>query len=269
MNMYIKWIHRETLQWRGNEHDGVSNHQPYDCLLNRLFRCRSKKTSKLRVTGLCAGNSPVTGEFPAQKASYAENVFIWWRHHVLLSPHRNKAQQNRVCISCSTCKLHAVNNAFFLLSKCWTILRNLHGHFEYTCTGLVFELLIIQLYKEMLLVLAIHYMFIYRLVATSVLWGSDNSCDTETEMLSFWSNLCCHFGNQWRKFPDISVSMHTIKRCAKSMFDPNSFSICNVYMIIVCMHMFSGRIVYITRSCMHAFSGWIIYTTNSWLHACV
>ena len=42
----------------------------------------SKKTSKLRVTGLCVGNSPVTGEFPAQMASNAENVSIWWRHHV-------------------------------------------------------------------------------------------------------------------------------------------------------------------------------------------
>ena len=53
-----------ALQWRHNEHDGVSNHQPHDCLLNRLYRRRSKKTSKLRVTGLCAGNSlhkgPVT-----------------------------------------------------------------------------------------------------------------------------------------------------------------------------------------------------------------
>ena len=39
------------------------------------------RTSKLRVTGLCAGNSPVTGEFPAQMASNAENVSIWWRHH--------------------------------------------------------------------------------------------------------------------------------------------------------------------------------------------
>ena len=36
-------------------------------LLNRLFRCRSKETSKFHVTGLCAGNSPVTGEFPAQR----------------------------------------------------------------------------------------------------------------------------------------------------------------------------------------------------------
>ena len=51
------------------------------CLLNHLFRRRSKKTSKLRVTGLCAGNSPVTGEFPTQRASNAENVSFWWRHH--------------------------------------------------------------------------------------------------------------------------------------------------------------------------------------------
>ena len=72
-----------SLHWRHNDHDGVSNHQPHRCLLNRLFKCRSKKTSKLRVTGLCAGNSPATGEFPTQMASYAENVSIWWRHHVM------------------------------------------------------------------------------------------------------------------------------------------------------------------------------------------
>ena len=71
------------LLWRHNDHDSVSNHQPHDRLLNRLFRRRSKKTSKLRVTGLCAVNSPGTGEFPAQMASYAENVSIWWRHHAL------------------------------------------------------------------------------------------------------------------------------------------------------------------------------------------
>ena len=75
------WLINLTLQWRHNGRDGVSNHPPHDCLLNRLFWRRSKKTSKLRVTGLCAGNSPGTGEFPAQMASYAENVPIWWRHH--------------------------------------------------------------------------------------------------------------------------------------------------------------------------------------------
>ena len=51
-------IQPRTLQWRHNDHDGVSNHQPHGCLLNRLFGRRSKKTSKLHVTGLGAGNSP-------------------------------------------------------------------------------------------------------------------------------------------------------------------------------------------------------------------
>ena len=71
----------KALQWRHNGCDNVSNHRPHDCLLNRLFRRRSKKTPKLRVTRICAGNSPGTVEFPAQMASYAENVFIWWRHN--------------------------------------------------------------------------------------------------------------------------------------------------------------------------------------------
>ena len=71
------------LQWRHNGHDGVSNHQPHHGLLNRLFRRRSKKTSKLRFTGLCVEISPWTGEFPAQVASNAENVSIWWRHHAV------------------------------------------------------------------------------------------------------------------------------------------------------------------------------------------
>ena len=73
-----------SFQWRHNGRDSVSNHQPHDCLLNGLFRRRSKKTSTFRVTGLCAGNSPGTGEFPAQMASDAEKVSIWWRHHVLI-----------------------------------------------------------------------------------------------------------------------------------------------------------------------------------------
>ena len=70
-----------SLQWRHNGRDDVSDHQRHDCLLSRLFRRRSKETSKLRVTGLCAGNSPVTGEIPARRACNANNVSIWWRHH--------------------------------------------------------------------------------------------------------------------------------------------------------------------------------------------
>ena len=82
-NHYIALRAQNTLplQWRHYGQDSVWNHQPYDCLLNRLLRRRSKKTSKLRVTGLCVGNSPGTGEFPAQMASNAENVSIGWRNH--------------------------------------------------------------------------------------------------------------------------------------------------------------------------------------------
>ena len=75
-----------TLQWHQNGRDNVSNHQSNDCLLNRLFKRRSKKTSKLCVTGLSVGNSSGTGEFPARRASNTENVSIWWRHHDIRNP---------------------------------------------------------------------------------------------------------------------------------------------------------------------------------------
>ena len=75
-----------TLQWRHNERHGVSNHRRLNCLLDRLFRRRSKKRSKLRVTGLCDGNPPVTGGFPSQRASNMK-MSPWtrpgysWAHH--------------------------------------------------------------------------------------------------------------------------------------------------------------------------------------------
>ena len=67
-----------TLQWRQNERDGISNPQPQDSLLYRFLRLRSKKISKLRVIGICEGNSPspMAGEFHAQGANNAENVSI-------------------------------------------------------------------------------------------------------------------------------------------------------------------------------------------------
>ena len=52
---------------------------------SRLFtqpfiQSQIQKNSKFCLTDFCVGNSQVTGEFPAQKASNAENVSIWWRH---------------------------------------------------------------------------------------------------------------------------------------------------------------------------------------------
>ena len=74
-------------QWRHNLRDGVSNHLRLDCSLGR-FQAQMKKISKHRATGLCEGNSPVTGEFLAQRASNAGNVSIWWRHQGRCRRHR-------------------------------------------------------------------------------------------------------------------------------------------------------------------------------------
>ena len=71
-------------------------------------RCRSKKTSKFRVTGLCAGNPPMTGEFPAQMVSNAENVSISWRYYDkrtifnATAPHRRRGQWD---LTKNACKL--------------------------------------------------------------------------------------------------------------------------------------------------------------------
>ena len=77
-----------SLQWHHNEHDDGPNHGRLCCLLNRLFRHRSKKTSKLRVTGLCEGNPLMTPRgFPSQRSINTENVLIWWRHHDSVGTH--------------------------------------------------------------------------------------------------------------------------------------------------------------------------------------
>ena len=73
INIHVYSTSKNSLHWRHNDHDDVSNHQPHGCLLNRLFRRRSKKTSKFRVTGLCAGNSP--GPVNSLKGSVTRKMF--------------------------------------------------------------------------------------------------------------------------------------------------------------------------------------------------
>ena len=63
----------------------MTSHQPHDCLLICLFRRRSKKASKIRVTGLCEENSPVTGEFPAQRASNVEEFLSYHYNDVVMT----------------------------------------------------------------------------------------------------------------------------------------------------------------------------------------
>ena len=87
---------RQPLRWRHNEWDGVSNHQPQDCLLNRLSGPRSKKTSKPRVTGLCAGihrgpvNSPHKWPVTRKLFPFGDVIMNIGSDNGLVPPH-NKA----------------------------------------------------------------------------------------------------------------------------------------------------------------------------------
>ena len=122
-NECLPYERQNTIHWRHNDHDGVSNHQPRRCLLNHLFRRRSKKTSKLRVTGLC--------EFPARwiprtKDQLRGNVSIWWRHHDEL--------QNRWEIA-----TNIFENTFQLisnLSSCLLILEQWNTNHKIKCDAI-------------------------------------------------------------------------------------------------------------------------------------
>ena len=98
MNIGKQTASINSLHRRHNDHDSVSNHQPHGCLLNRLFRRRSKKTSKLRVTGLCVGNSPGPVNSPhkgpvPRKMFPFDDVIMYKRYSV-------KAKAKCVNISC-------------------------------------------------------------------------------------------------------------------------------------------------------------------------
>ena len=101
---FIHWMSEwpSSLRWRHNGRDSVTNHQPYDCLLDCLFRCKSTKTPKLRVTGLCVGNSPVTRELTAQITGTAENISIWWRLHVS-EKYANENKDHRYIVNIGVC----------------------------------------------------------------------------------------------------------------------------------------------------------------------
>ena len=70
-----------SLQWRDKGCDSVPNHQPRDCLLNRLFSRRSKKTSKLHVTGLCPGPVKSPHKWPVTRKMFPFDGVIMYSYH--------------------------------------------------------------------------------------------------------------------------------------------------------------------------------------------
>ena len=103
-----------SIWWR--HHDGFNYLFPASLLFTQPFiQKQIKENIKApRHWPLC-GEVTGTGEFPAQRASYAENVSIWWRHHdKMIQGHLYTFDQNFIfhlpsypyvknCIKCNNC----------------------------------------------------------------------------------------------------------------------------------------------------------------------
>ena len=88
-------FYHKALQWRHNEHDGVSNHQHLDRLLSCLFRHTSKKTSKHCITGFAREthqwlvNSPHKGPVTWNKFPFDDVTMIAQKYKLLQAFHAN------------------------------------------------------------------------------------------------------------------------------------------------------------------------------------
>ena len=74
------------LRWRHNGRDGISNHQPHDCLLNRLF-----------------------GADQSKHQSSASLAFVWGIHRGRWIPHTN-GQLRRKCFHLMTSSCHEADD---------------------------------------------------------------------------------------------------------------------------------------------------------------
>ena len=104
-------IRHVSLPCRHNDHDSVSNHQPHGCLLNRLFRRRSKKTSKFRVTGLCVGNSPGPVNSPhkgpvTRKMFPFDDVIMYSQGGMIFPTKKNAKMYQYIGILCTSRTSH-------------------------------------------------------------------------------------------------------------------------------------------------------------------
>ena len=117
---YFHFVILYTLRWRHNGLGSISNHQPHDCLLNRLFRRRSKKTSKIHVTGLCAVNSP------------AENVSIWRRHHGIRYLHINSLSPMRFSCYRKGIIFKLISGIDIMSISCEIVLKGMSQDFNIT-----------------------------------------------------------------------------------------------------------------------------------------
>ena len=200
-----------SLRWRHNERDSVSNHQPHDCLLNRLFRRRPKKTSKLRITGHCEGNSQGTGEFPAQMASYAENASIWWRHHVITYCYFKRVG---ICSSKQICRVTHLRDGIVLCSwSRWTSIKNTIIYIGYAHFTIFFILIVnyIGPSKQIQSFISLCFVTILLSVQNRLMW---HICQFTSHIMPDRMYLCNDFRTcrEWRSLPRLCYFQYTAYR---------------------------------------------------------
>ena len=142
-NCLLGWIHIRkgnnvlvfsiTLQWRHNGCDGISNYQPHDCLLYRLFRRRSKKISKLHVTGLCAGihrwlvNSP--HKWPVMRKMFPFDDVIMIFPHWDPSLRKIDTRLSRIVNVTECCSQFSYSDHYKILYMAWQLCC--HGMYKH------------------------------------------------------------------------------------------------------------------------------------------
>ena len=77
-----------------------------------------RKHESSALYGLCEGNPPVTGGFPSQRTSNAENVSMWWRYLTLFDfSESNKTASSRVSVPKLGCSLASIREVKILSLK--------------------------------------------------------------------------------------------------------------------------------------------------------
>ena len=119
-----------SLYWRHYERDGVSNHRRLQCLLTRLCQAQIKENIKAPRDWPLWGEFTGDRRFPSQRASNAENVSTWWRHHVkhtiapcqVKQPCWIRVNESYESISAPLELLRSVRVSLALIwTSCWTI----------------------------------------------------------------------------------------------------------------------------------------------------
>ena len=134
VGFHTMWLKQITNISRHNEHDAVSNHWRLYGLLNHLFRRRSKKNSKLHISGLCEENSLVNPPHkrPVMQKMYPFDGVImsilcsmviqhhhWiWHHSVIFRMQNIASIRNTLYFNNILCAF-SWNTSFMHVTTCW------------------------------------------------------------------------------------------------------------------------------------------------------